>query len=428
MNPNKVIFDRRLIYRPFLERLNPVSVSVLESQDLIVTPLNDPRDPDQPPIHVSFANTVELTRGAQLALIGGIGSGKTTVLRLTRKVLDRHKDSINFFIDLANLTDINDLNFGAILAVIGLKLHKRLEEVDKLLPSVSLACKKLKKLASGKTEWEKQEDFFPDDTDIEAEIRSQEDGHCEDEQQRGVWVTTPGLLKPRFPALKRDVEEVRDLVLEIAKPLLESGAQITVLLDGLDRLIRPERFREFAEQDIRALRHSQISIIVVAPLLMWFDKSRFLQEYFDEVKHIPAAISDPEESNFLNQILIRRGAKELTDDTEIAQIAKFSGGVLRDLITLARISTEAAYRDDQDRIGPIHVQSAIRQLGKRYLVGLGISEKHLIRELSEKERFPSENPIAKELLVNRQVLEYVNKGRDLFAVHPALAEVLTDIP
>ncbi len=81
MNPNKVIFDRRLIYRPFLERLNPVSVSVLESQDLIVTPLNDSRDPDQPPIYVSFANTVELTRGAQLALVGGIGSG-TTVLRL----------------------------------------------------------------------------------------------------------------------------------------------------------------------------------------------------------------------------------------------------------------------------------------------------------------------------------------------------------
>ena len=56
---------------------------------------------------------------------------------------------------------------------------------------------------------------------------------------------------------------------------------------------------------------------------------------------------------------------------EISEMTRFSGGVLRDLITLARTSAEAAYRDDKDRFGPVHVRSAIRQLGKRYLVGLG---------------------------------------------------------
>jgi hypothetical protein len=85
-NPNRS-FDRRQIYRPFLERLTP-EVSGAEFGDLIVPPVHDPRDPDQPPIHVAFASTAELNRGVQPALVGGIGSGKTTELRLTADVAD----------------------------------------------------------------------------------------------------------------------------------------------------------------------------------------------------------------------------------------------------------------------------------------------------------------------------------------------------
>ena len=111
---------------------------------------------------------------------------------------------------------------------------------------------------------------------------------------------------------------------------------------------------------------------------------------------------------------------------EISETAQFSGGVLRDLITLARTSAEAAYRDDKDRIGAAHVQSAIRQLGKRYLVGLGTAQRRRIRRLIDNEEFPTEDAIAKQLLVDRQVLEYSNNQRDRFAVHPALAKVLAE--
>src|SRR5713101_4283989 len=95
MEQSTVIFDRRQVYRPFLERLSPSSPGVLGAQNLIVTPEHDPRDPDQPPIHVAFANNAELNRGVQMALVGGIGSGKTTELWLTGKLLKRHKDAIS---------------------------------------------------------------------------------------------------------------------------------------------------------------------------------------------------------------------------------------------------------------------------------------------------------------------------------------------
>ena len=38
-----------------------------------------------------------------MALVGGIGSGKTTELQLTLKLLNRHSDAINIYLDLAGL-------------------------------------------------------------------------------------------------------------------------------------------------------------------------------------------------------------------------------------------------------------------------------------------------------------------------------------
>jgi len=416
MAQTTVISDRRQIYRPFLERLNPATPGVIDAQRLIVPPDHDPRDPDQPPIHVAFANTAELTRGAQVALVGGIGSGKTTELQLTLKQLGRHADAVNIYVDLAEITDLNELNPGAILIAIGLGIYQELKKADKETSQIKEAYEKLQELAGGKTEWVGPDDYEPD----------QEPDQEPDDGPEAVPVHVPGLLKPKFPAIQRTVADVRDLVFEIAMPLVEDTAQITVLIDGLDRLIRPERFREFAEQDLRALRDTGISIIVAAPLLLWFDKSRFLQDYFDDVKHIPAAISDPEQSDFLNQVLLRRGAAELMGDREIAELCRFSGGVMRDLITLARTSAEAAYRDDKDRVGTEHTASAIRQLGKRYLVGLGNAQRKIIRNLIENEEFSVENSLSKQLLVNRQVLEYFSGQRDFFAVHPALAKMLTE--
>lgn len=330
-----VAFDRRQVYRPFLERLNPIApLHDVVDHDLIVPRHHDPRDARQPPIHVAFANTAELSPGAQMALVGGIGSGKTTELLLTHRVLNRHADAVNIFVDLADYTDLNELNTGAILATVGMRLYSRLKKGGEApAPEVTLAHTKLRELALGKTTWVSEEEW--DDYEGEPAIR----------------VDVPGLMRLRFPALRREVKQVNELLLPIAAPLLEKDAQITLLVDGLDRLIRAERFREFAEQDLQALKGTKMSVIVVAPLLLWYDKSRFLQDYFDLVKHIPAAAADPGDLTFLRQVLERRGALKLMDRKDISYFAKYSGGVLRDLLTLARSAAAYAYGDHQDHIG-----------------------------------------------------------------------------
>jgi hypothetical protein len=405
--PGAVVFDRRQVYRPFLERLNPIGSQNLLAEGLIVAPDHDPRDAGQPPIHVAFANAAELTRGSQMALVGGIGSGKTTELLLTQKVLSRHSDAVNVFVDMADYTDLSEVSPGAVLAVAGFEIYSHLTKSARgPTKDATAAHTRLRALAIARTAWVdpwERGDEIPDDI---------------------VPVQVPGLMRLRFPPLRGKVKEAKDLLFSIASQLAETGSQITLLVDGLDRLIRPELFREFAEQDLQALKGTTISVIIVAPLLLWYDKSRFLHDYFDAVKHIPAAAADPRTSAFLRQILERRDALDLMDRTEIAAIAKYSGGVLRDLLTLARSSAEYAYRDDEDRIGRRHVNAAIKQLGNRYLVGLGYTHRRLLRGLIDDGKFPIENSTARELLVNRQVLEYFRGGVDYFAVHPALTKIL----
>ncbi len=194
-----------------------------------------------------------------MALVGGIGSGKTTELWLTDKALRRHQDAINVLIDLAEITDLNGLNPGAALIAIGMQLYRKVKKREKS-DEIKFAYTRLQELATGTTNWVEREEYGDPDDD--------HDGEYENDL---IPVHTPGLLRPRFPAIQREVTEVRDLVIEIASPLLDSDAQITVMIDGLDRLIQPERFRHFVEQDLRALRGFRISTIVGAPLLLWFD-------------------------------------------------------------------------------------------------------------------------------------------------------------
>jgi hypothetical protein len=57
---------------------------------------------------------------------------------------------------------------------------------------------------------------------------------------------------------------------------------------------------------------------------------------------------------------------------------------------------------------------------------LGKVQRGLIQRLTKNHDFPMESPVARELLINRQILEHFSNRRDSFAVHPALVEALAD--
>jgi len=211
LTPEQPVFDRRQIYRPFLERINPIaSMHTVFEQELIVTPGGDPSDPTQPAIHEAFATAAELQPGVQMALVGGVGSGKTTELLLTKETLKRHPDAINLYMEAADFTDFLHVNPGAMLAIIGLRLISQYRELfGEPTGETATAHESLRRLGLGRSEW------------CTEDPRDPYDGEA------GFRLDIPGLMRPRFPELKGEVAAVASLLDAILRPFVENGNQVT---------------------------------------------------------------------------------------------------------------------------------------------------------------------------------------------------------
>jgi len=199
------------------------------------------------------------------------------------------------------------------------------------------------------------------------------------------------------------------------------SSDIVVLFDGLDRLPTPEKFWSVADQDLRVLRELGVAVVAAAPLAILYGTGRPISELFDRVHHIPAVETGSGKTNKLAAVLTQREAGSLASRPEIDKIVKASGGVLRDLISLARDAGEMAYLDGSDSVKSLHVKIASKQLGESYLRGLGASQLRLLRRLAKDRSIDISAPAAIELLATRRVLEY--SATD-FRVHPALETLI----
>ena len=167
----------------------------------------------------------------------------------------------------------------------------------------------------------------------------------------GHWETktVSGKLKPPFLALEREIEEIR-LPLEFLMSVVQAHSlDVVVIFDGLDRLISPDKFWAVVEQDFRVLRQMRVAVLAAAPLSVLYGDGRSISEHFDRVHRIAALKSEPGNNSDLKSVLNHRGGTDLLGPNEAELICCSSGGVLRDLITLARDAGEAAYIDGSHR-------------------------------------------------------------------------------
>lgn len=103
-----------------------------------------------------------------------------------------------------------------------------------------------------------------------------------------------------------------------------------------------------------------------------------------------------------------------------------SGGVLRDLITLARQAVEEAYLDGSDTVTLDHVHIAADAFGRSLMIGLRQNEVEVLQKVRTQGSFlmTSEDDLA--LLATRRILEYREAGVH-YAVHPTLAPLLKQL-
>jgi hypothetical protein len=366
----------------------------------------------------SLAGRADLEPGSQQLLVGGVGSGKTTELILAARWLEQEGHVLPLYIDISAETDLSSLNSGALLASFGLDLTRRLwadfpplrerMALEELIKPYAM----LKEYAYGKR-------VAVPLTQLMAEEARRALGGLD---RHAVIRNVPGKLEPPLPALSRDIQEIRgplEAFLALGK---DAQKDVVVVFDGLDRLLDPAKFWSVAHQDLRLLRQLKVSVVSAAPLTVLFGAGvgQSVSDHFDRVHHMPVVAADPKRGH-LRSVLERRRGYELLGDMDGDSICRYSGGVLRDLISLARDAAVEAYIAGHDSVTSQDIENVAQQLGTGYLRGLGPEEIKILHHLEKSKSFDVSQAANVELLVTRRVLEYSSTD---FRVHPALLSVM----
>ncbi|HTX33675.1 MAG TPA: hypothetical protein VME43_01590 [Bryobacteraceae bacterium] len=398
--------DRRQRFRAFMKRFNPTAPAKAAIGEGLIY-----QSPGRS-IFRKLAAAADLTPGSQQLLTGGIGSGKTTELLMAQDELVSH-GAMPVYIDISAETDLSALNSGALLASLGIRLGEIIRSKFDWSQGLAEAYGAIQKAAYGY----QREAWVPDDEYAYPEPYDRQNY----EPGRYQTIHVPGKIKPTFPALRRDVQDLAQPVSKLTGFLKEQKIDVVAIFDGLDRLIQMDKFWLVAEQDLRALRPLEISVLAAGPLSILYGRGREVKDYFDEVHYLPPAVADPRVSPFLLEVLLLRGAGELMNRDQMQKLCLASGGVLRDLISLGRGAGENAYLDDLDAIEDKHVDRSIEQLASSYLLGLGTRQNAILLKLLDGGSFTPSDPENMELLITRRVLE---RPESRYEVHPALATLL----
>ncbi|HEX2691331.1 MAG TPA: hypothetical protein VHN14_32180 [Kofleriaceae bacterium] len=350
---------------------------------------------------------VSLQPAASLAVVGGIGSGKTTQLLVAQKKLAKVRDTATIYVDVSAHQHLGKLKPGVLLVLAGLQLAKLVGDVAD--PHVQKAIKALHKAAAGYTEYYDPNEYDPSEYDDYPSV------------------DVPAAITPPVPPLESTVEEYLEHV-KMLRAALTTKSNMVVLFDSLDRLSDLDLFAMIVEQDVRALKEANIGVVVVGPLRVIFGAHRTTLERFDEYLHLPTidAEKSPEGLKFLTEVLTKRVPPDALEKKAAAAAAVASGGVLRDLLSIGRSAGERAFMLSALIVDESHVAWAADEFGRRKLFGASPEEIEILQRVRKKGTFASTSDQDLALLVTGRVLEYVN-GQTRFSVHPTIRPLLADM-
>jgi hypothetical protein len=394
-----------------MARMNPVADPARAIQEgFYVAP------PDQG-VSEQLALRLELEPASTHLVLGSIGSGKTTVLLKAEERLRERLSEMGDHVEYIDVSQKHDLGAdtlsGVLVSLVGLALIKRAgvrlksESEEPLLAAI----KAVKRYAHSRTEWIPRDVYY-------------DDSWMADVDMDGVPVTVPGALVPPQPPIPSDLEALLPhlLALRASNP----SAQSIFLFDSLDRLPSPERFRDALQHDLRVLKAAGIGVAVVGPTRFIAGNDRATTDLFDHTHfQLPADPDRAEGLSFLKSVLRIRAAADVLPDECLEPLARASGGVLRDLIQLAKLAGNEAYAAGRGLISGDDVARSVDIFGRDLAVGLDDEQVRKLKHLRRGRGFVIRGERELSLLETRRVL--LHEG-SRWIVHPALAPLLDAIP
>lgn len=359
-----------------------------------------------------IAARIELRPASTHLLVGSVGSGKTTQLLVAKRRLDKLRELSTIYVDVSTRLDLQQIASGALIALAGIELSgaPNLQPTEAILFAQGF----FHKLAHG---------YIRDDSD---DHEAAEEAYWADRHQRGVLVQdeplkTLGSESPLLPYAAKQLAVIQEA-------LAQQSLQPILVFDSLDRLSDPARFDAIVSNELPVLRNLGIGVVLVGPPRSLYGADRSIVDRFDYFYYQPAVDiqNDATGSSFLFRVLRARADADILPDAPCRRLAEYSGGVLRDLITLAQAAGEEAYLDGADQITEEHVEIAADAFGRKHLLGLGPDELEVLQRVRTKGIFVQTSDKDLALLVTRRVLEYQN-GRTRYAVHPTIRPLLEQL-
>lgn len=365
-----------------------------------------------------LAMSLELEPASTHLVLGNIGAGKTTVLLKAEERLRERLADVGDHAEYIDVSQKHDLGSGrlsgVLVALVGVALVGRLKMRLKSPPERSLkeSMRAINRYAYKHTKWVSPEDYYADD------------GPPDDWNDDRVLVSVPGVLVAPEPPIPNDLEELIPHLLALRAT--DQNAHAIFLFDSLDRLPGPERFLEALQYDLRVLKTAGIGVVIVGPTRFIPGHDRAITDLFDQTHfQLPPDPNRAEGLAFLKDILRQRASADLLPDECLEPIARASGGVLRDLIQLAKLAGNVAYAAGHDPIMGDDVARAIDIFGRDLAVGLDDEQVKKLKHLQRGRGFVVRGERELSLLETRRVLLH---DRSRWTVHPALAPLLDAIP
>ncbi|HYO57456.1 hypothetical protein [Archangium sp.] len=357
-----------------------------------------------PPDAISdrIVKRLEIEPSSRHLIVGSIGAGKTTQLLIAQKHLEGLEDVHALYVDVSERHDLTQLRPGCLVALAGIALDNMLGRQSINAPD----WPSFKSWASGY--WTFPYDDYHDEYDDGSKF-------------------VQGIIKP--PTSWPDIpQNIVSIFSQTTRLMMNQGPNLILLFDSLDRVTNRDAFSKIVEQDVAALHGAGIGLVLIGPIRSLEGFGRLDADRFDYL-HVQAPIDvgqDEKGREFLLQVLHRRAGPGILSDTAAEQLVQLSGGVLRDLIALAKSAGDEAYSRGADTIDRDHVMMAADGFGRALMVGLKPEEIDTLKHLHSTGGFVRTSDDDLALIATRRVLEY--RGRQpQYAVHPTISHLLDQL-
>lgn len=357
---------------------------------------------------------IELRPSSVHLLLGGIGSGKTTQLLLTQNALNELEDIKAIYVDVSLATDISHLQSGALIAIAGLELIKILGDIDE--PELKSHKQIIERSAYGYSETKS----FPSIAETIASM-----GLVPLNQRTKVVTHHKGLLAPKKLENRESIVQAFSTLNMATKQ--RTGKEIVFVFDGLDRLSNSQLFIDSALDDLMKIQNTGTGAILVGSIVTAYKERESIVGLlgYADFHYLPYLdiFESVEARQFFTDTLALRDPENFIDQDARISLMINSGGVLRDLMSLAQSAIEEAYVDGVEKITVQHANQAILSLARSKLMSLADTSINILHKVMTEEAFFPRTSEDLELLLTGHILEY-RYPRLRFVVHPILVPII----